>query len=79
MKTRNREFIDVRNKNLATSSANISAISNYNPSVRQQNASFNQSFTSSFAKKAKPDVCVTCVNKKIATGKKVKEVTDKTK
>jgi hypothetical protein len=79
MKSRNREFGDARNKNLAMSSLNLSTRSNINPTSQYQNAATNQSFTSSFAKKAKPDVCVTCVNKKIVVEKKTKKIKEKAK
>ncbi len=72
MKSRNREFGDARDKNLAQSSINLSTRSNINPTSQYQKAVSNQSFTSSFVKKAKPDVCVTCVNKKIVVEKKTK-------
>lgn len=74
MKSRNREFGDARNKNLAMSSLNMSMRSHINTPSQYQNATNNQSFTSSFVKKSKPDVCVSCVNKKIAVEKKTKEV-----
>lgn len=73
MKTRNREFNEARNKNLAQSSVTLPLHSSYNGSSQMQNRANNQSFTSSFLKKQKPDVCVTCVNKKIANEKKAKD------
>lgn len=79
MKTRNREFNEVRNQNLAKSAYNPSVYSNFNPTSRQQNTANNQSFTSSFIKKAKLDVCVTCVNKKIVNEKKEKDTKNKMK
>jgi hypothetical protein len=79
MKTRNREFNDVRNKNLVKSSTNLSNYSYNNAISHHQNAANNQSFTSSFIKKTKPDVCVTCVNKKIVNEKKAQDTNEKLK
>jgi hypothetical protein len=72
MKSRNREFNETRNRNLAQTYSNLSNSSSYHPSFNQAKGLDNHSFTSSFIKKSKPDVCVSCVNKKIATDKKVK-------
>ena len=66
MKSRNREFGDARDRNLAMSSLNQSLRSHISTHSQYQNTVNNQSFISSFVKKAKPDVCVSCVNKKIA-------------
>lgn len=73
MKSRVREFNEVRSNHLAKTQSSISIGANLNLSQRQSNLSNNQSFTSSFLKKTKPDVCVTCVNKKIATDKKIRQ------
>lgn len=70
MKSRNREFGEARNKNLAISNLNQSMRSKIN--IPSQYQATNQSFTSSFVKKSKPDVCVSCVNKNIAVEKKTK-------
>lgn len=77
MKSRVREFNEARSNNLAKTQSSISIGANLNMSHRQITTSNNQSFTSSFLKKNKPDVCVTCVNKKIATDKKIKQKEEK--
>ena len=67
--SRVREFETIRSQKLSDNSSQISKSSAFNGTKSNQsfNRSFNQSFNTSFLKKDKPDVCIGCTNKDLAS------------
>lgn len=69
MESRNRDFKAVRTRNLTENSSTYRMTTSNISNLQSQNYKTNSN-TSSFLKKPKADVCVTCVNKNMNLSKK---------